>query len=118
MARLPYLASRGVYLHHYCCKLCYYLLSVIYVWYLCWALSVIPLSAKRAPVRHQLMALGQHVAAAVGGFDLVADGMRERHFQKLVRIAADLCAPVSERRSETVRHCINAQALKTRCIAL
>src|SRR5580704_19763735 len=54
-------------------------------------------AAVSCPVAHEPTALLEQVAAPVSSLHLVADDMRERHFNDVIRIVGGLCSPVSER---------------------
>src|SRR5215470_3145337 len=58
--------------------------------------------AEPRPSLHQLPALLEQIAAPVGGLDLVADGMGQRHLRDFGREAGALRGPIAERRSESV----------------
>src|SRR5688572_20887104 len=55
------------------------------------------------PRLHELAALGEQVAAPVGGLGLVLDRMGEGHFDHLARKVRLLGRPIPEARPETVR---------------
>ena len=55
------------------------------------------------PCLHHVAPLLQCVAAAISGFHLVSDGVRQRRLAKLPAERADLASPVAERRPESVR---------------
>ena len=63
-----------------------------------------------APVLHECVALFQHVSASIRGFHLARDGVCEGHLRDLIGVLCFLCAPVAERRAESMRHGVHIQA--------
>jgi hypothetical protein len=61
------------------------------------------LAAKVRPCIHQPPPLPEHVAAAIGLFDLAPDHVRQRRFDNLVLEACAPARPCLERRAEAVR---------------
>src|SRR6185437_2057415 len=59
-------------------------------------------SAIRRPCFHQRAAFLEQLPTPIGGFSLVRDRVRERHFNHLVRRVGFLCSPISEARAESV----------------
>src|SRR5690349_7073382 len=62
------------------------------------------------PVGHQLPTLLKSVTSAVGSFDLVANSMSQRSFGNLARDIGLPGRPVSEGRSESMDHVVDAHS--------
>src|SRR5262245_4657940 len=59
--------------------------------------------AELRPGVHERRALSEQVAAMVGGLNLVADRMGERHFDNVIRVVGPLCCPVAKAAAHTVQ---------------
>src|SRR5262249_36715919 len=57
-----------------------------------------------SPIRHQPPASLKEITAPVGSVDLVADRMRERLFDNMIRIGGLLGRPIAEGATEPMRH--------------
>src|SRR5262245_1330024 len=68
------------------------------------------LGAEGRPVVHEPATLLEQVAAAIGGLDLVANRVAERHLDDLARVGGALRSPVLEGRPEPMGHDVGADA--------
>ena len=65
-------------------------------------------STRTLPDLHQLAALVEQIAAPIGGFHSIPDGMGERHLGNLARGVGALRSPIAERRAEAVHGHVTA----------
>jgi hypothetical protein len=70
------------------------------------------LGQELRPVGHHQAALFEQVTTAVGGFDLVANGMGQRHFCGVAGVVGTLAGPVAEGGPEAMGDTASAKSLK------
>jgi hypothetical protein len=62
---------------------------------------------KSAPVGHHLPAALKRITPPVGSLDLVLDGVCQRHFSNLSRVACLFASPVSKGGSKSMWNSVN-----------